>query len=150
MDNKENIDTLQELLKGEHMAIHIYDKTKNIQGDGQVMEMLGKFQQEHQKHAEQLSNRIKELGGQPNEGTGMAGMMAGVSSVINSIRGPEELLKQVYDGEDKGIHSYEDRVDDLDPVSQELVRTIMSEDHEHLKFFKARMEKEKVENKDKK
>ena len=71
--------------------------------------------------------------------------MANVTSVINSIRGPQQLLKQVYDGEDKGIHAYEERIEQLDPASQDTVRQIMKEDHEHLKWFKARMEKEKSE-----
>ena len=65
--------------------------------------------------------------------------------MINSIRGPKHLLEQVYDGEDKGIHAYEDRLNSLDPASQDRVKQIMEEDHEHLKWFKARMEKEKSE-----
>lgn len=146
MENNEQIDTLNELLKGEHMAINIYDKVKGIQQDGQVAQMLSEFEQEHIQHADRLAQRIVELGGEPKESTGFSGVMADIHSVINSLRGPKELLKQVYDGEDKGIHAYEDRIDEIDPVSQEIVRDIMKEDHEHLKWFKARMEKEKYEN----
>lgn len=68
-----------------------------------------------------------------------------MSAKINALRGPSHLLKQVYDGEDKGVHAYEDRIDELDSESQELVSEIMSEDHDHLKFFKERMESEKEE-----
>ena len=143
---KQQIDTLNELLKGEHMAINIYEKVKGIQQDEQVAQMLSTFEQDHQRHAEQLAHRITELGGEPKESTGLSGIMADINSVINSLRGPEELLKQVYSGEDKGIHAYEDRIDEIDSVSQEIVRKIMKEDHEHLKWFKARMEEEKAEN----
>jgi len=140
MERQHQIDTLNELLKGEHMAINIYGKTKGIQQDAQVAQMLSKFEQDHHRHAEQLAQRIKDLGGQPETGTGLAGVMADFSSVINSIRGPEEFLTQIYNGEDKGIHAYEDRIDEIDPASQEIVKQIMREDHEHLKWFESKME----------
>lgn len=145
MAEKQRIDKLNELLKGEHMAIHIYDKTKDLQQDTEVANMLNKFESDHKNHAELLSQRIIELGGHRDAGTGFTGMMADLTSVINSIRGPGQLLKQVYDGEDKGIHAYEERLDQMDPVSQVVIRHIMKEEHEHLKWFKARMEKEKSE-----
>lgn len=145
MEKQSQIDTLNELLKGEHMAIHSYDKTKEIQQDNQVAEMLAQFEHDHQRHAEQLTQRIKDLGGTPEAGTGFSGVMANMTSVINSMRGPEHLLRQIYDGEDKGVHAYEDRLDEMDPLSQNTVRQIMQEDHDHLKWFKSRMEKEKAE-----
>lgn len=145
MAEEHAINSLNELLKGEHMAIHIYNKTKELQQDSQVGNMFAKFEADHKRHAEQLTQRIKDLGGQPNATTGLSGMMADATSVINAIRGPQYLLRQVYDGEDKGIHAYEERLDQLDPASQDMIRQIMKEDHEHLKWFKARMEKEKSE-----
>lgn len=145
-DNQQYIDTLNELLKGELMAMNIYKETDDMQGDEQVMVMLDGFAQDHQEHAELLSNRIRELGGTPIESAGMAGTMADVSSKINALMGPSHLLKQLYDGEDKGVHSYEDRIDELDPESQQLVKEIMSTDHDHLKLFKERMESEKQEH----
>ena len=143
--NQQHIDTLNELLKGELMAMEIYQETEDMQGDEQVMVMLQQFAEDHQEHARLLAERIRELGGSPVTGTGMAGAMAGLSSKINALRGPSHLLKQVYDGEDKGVHAYDDRSDELDSESQDLVTEIMSTDHDHLKLFKERMESEKSE-----
>lgn len=145
MVEKQTIDKLNELLKGEHMAINIYEKTKELQQDTQVANMLAKFESDHKNHAELLTQRINELGGYPDASTGLPGKMADLTSVINSIRGPHQLLKQVYDGEDKGIHAYEERLEHMDPVSQVIIKQIIKEDHEHLKWFEARMEKEKSE-----
>lgn len=144
-NNQQYIDTLNELLKGELMAMEIYKETEDMQGDEQVMTMLQQFAKDHQGHAQLLAKRIRELGGTPVTGTGMAGAMAGMSSKFNALRGPSHLLKQVYDGEDKGVHAYEDRMDELDPQSQKLISEIMSEDHDHLKLFKERMESEEAE-----
>lgn len=145
METEKQIDTLNELLKGEHMAIHIYDKTKGLQRDDQIAAMLTKFQHDHQRHAEQLTQRIKVLGGTPDAGTGLAGIMADVSAVIDTLKGNEDFLTHIYNGEDKGIHAYEDRFDEIDVTSKGIVKQIMEEDHEHLKWFKSRMEKEKSE-----
>lgn len=144
-NNQHYIDTLNELLKGELMAMNIYKETDDMQGDEQVMAMLDEFAKDHEEHARLLANRIRELGGTPIDSASMAGAMVDISSKINALRGPAYLLKQVYDGEDKGVHAYEDRIDELDSASQELVRGIMSTDHDHLKRFKARMEAEKSE-----
>jgi len=149
MAEEKYIEKLNELLMGENLATHIYRRTQGLQEDSQVAMMLERFKQDHDRHAEQLKQRITELGGTPKTNMGMAGVMTNLSSTINSIRGPEHLLKQIYNGEDKGVHAYEDRIDELDSESQDLVKQIMREDHDHLKYFKARMEKEKKErNKD--
>ena len=145
MPNQKYIDTLNELLQGEMMAMYVYKETEDMQGDEQVMKMLSQFAKDHQEHAHLLAEQIRELGGTPKTDIGMGGTMANMSAKINALRGPSHLLKQVYDGEDKGVHAYEDRIDELDSESQELVSEIMSKDHDHLKFFKERMESEKEE-----
>ncbi|MHB8126253.1 MAG: ferritin-like domain-containing protein [Desulfitobacteriaceae bacterium] len=145
MSTSHQIETLNELLKGEHMAIDIYVKTKGLQKDIQVAEMLSNFENDHKQHAELLIKRINDLGGIPKGGTGLSGVMANLVATVNSYRGPEQLLKYLYDGEDKGIHAYEDRIDELDSISQNLVKQIALEDHEHLKQFKSRMEQEEKE-----
>ncbi len=146
VDNQHVIDTLNELLKGELMAMNIYAETNDMQGDEQVKEMLADFAKDHQEHVRLLSNRIEKLGGTPIENAGIGGTMANLSAKFNAQRGPSHLLEQLYSGEDRGVHAYEDRIDELDPESRAIVRQIMSTDHDHLKLFQERMETEKIEN----
>ncbi len=143
-ENQQYIDTLNQLLKGEFMAIRIYNQTKGTQGDEQVYHMLYQFETDHRRHARQLADRIKHLGGEPEISTGAIGFMANVTGKINSLRGPKHLLQQVYDGEAKGVHAYEDRVDELDSDSQQLVRKLIQEDHDHLRLFKERMKRRRA------
>ena len=145
MGKEHLVNTLNELLKGEQMAIHIYDRTKELQEDSQVAHMLARFEQDHKSHVEQLTTMIEGLGGKPNAKLGFSGFMANIASYVNSLRGPQHLLRQIYDGEDKGVHAYEDRVDELEPAYQAKIKKIMQEDHDHLKWFKDRMEEEKRE-----
>ncbi|MCK8824625.1 demethoxyubiquinone hydroxylase family protein [Fuchsiella alkaliacetigena] len=143
MTKEKSIEKLNELLKGENMAAHIYHKTKNLQQDAQVADMFARFAKDHRRHAQQLKNRIKELGGTPKADMDTAKVMAKIKSIINSLRGPKHIIKQVYNGEDKGVHAYEDRIDELDSKSQQLVKQIMNEDQKHLKNFEKRVEQER-------
>lgn len=145
MNHYHSVDTLKELLKGEMMAVNTYGKAKDWQKDEQVADMFARFHYDHKRHAEQLANRIIELGGAPEFSTGFAGIMSDLNTRYKSLRGPKHVMKQIYDGEDKGVHAYEDRIDELDSSSKDLVRKIMGEDHDHLKYFKSRFEEEKAE-----
>lgn len=145
MDNDKQIELLKELIRGEKMAVDAYRHVIDMQKDKQVKAMLEKFADDHSKHVEMLSERVRELGGDPQVNTGISGFMANTGAIINSMLSPERLLRQVYNGEDKGIHTYEDRIDELDEESAQLVQNIMEEDHDHLQMFKQRMESEKRE-----
>ena len=49
-------------------------------------------------------------------------------------RSSVDILKRAYDGEDKGIAAVEEVIsEDLDDTSLELVKNILSQDHDHLK-----------------
>ncbi|AUS95956.1 rubrerythrin family protein [Clostridium thermosuccinogenes] len=135
MDNPA-ITELNALLKGEEMAIHAYDRFINDVEDIDAKNQLKKFQSDHKKHSEILAKRIADLGGQPQHGTGTAGMMASVKGMMEELKGRStaEILKDAYDGEDKGIAAAEEVVKgDLDSESSRIVNQILTEDHAHLR-----------------
>lgn len=133
---EKNITELNAVLKGESMAIHSYERfMKNVK-DESVKAEFEKIVQDHKRHADELSGRIRALGGEPNRSTGLAGVMASAKMAVENIVAREtlDILKEGYDGEDKGIAMAEEVVKgDLDKESAELVNRILSEDHEHLR-----------------
>jgi len=135
MDNKV-VEELNAILKGEHMGINAYDRLINDCKDEKVRSELKKIQNDHIKHTQQLASRIEALGGKPQHGTGMGGLMASVMGNVESMTRSDTLnvLKRAYDGEDKGIAMAEEIIKgDLDEESNKLVKEILSEDHDHLK-----------------
>ncbi|MCK8826564.1 hypothetical protein MWH25_02215 [Natroniella acetigena] len=44
------------------------------------------------------------------------------------------------------VEAYEKRIDDLDPINQEIVQELIKEDKEHLRKFEARVDEERREN----
>lgn len=128
------IDNLNLILKGEHMAIDIYNSYITKMGNNEHKKILQGILLDHKRHALLLSERIQELGGNPEETRGAAGLMAETKAKIQSLfkMDVNELLKQVYDGEDKGIAKVDQLKEHLDEESRELVETMLSEDHNHL------------------
>jgi len=134
--NSGQVKALNSVLKGEHMAIDIYETFISKIDDRLVAEQLQMFQKDHQRHADILSARICELGGEPEESRGFAGAMAESMSKIKTwgYADKADMLRQLYDGEDKGIAASLSNVDGvLDEQSRRVIDEILSDDHDHLK-----------------
>lgn len=133
---EKSIAELNAILKGECMAIHSYERfIENVEDEG-VKAEFEKIVQDHERHADEVAGRIKALGGKPNRNTGLAGVMASMKMAVENIgtRETVDVLKDAYDGEDKGIAMAEEIVKgDLDGESAGLVNRILSEDHGHLR-----------------
>lgn len=136
---REVIDALNAFLKGEHMAIRSYNDFVYNLHDGELKKELQSIQMDHKEHAADIVQRIQEMGGQPQEGTGLAGFMAGTMMEVAELTGQGDLdiLERAYDGEDIGIDSASKIVQgNLDQESEELIRRILSDEHDHLKTLK--------------
>ncbi|MCX7841591.1 MAG: ferritin-like domain-containing protein [Clostridia bacterium] len=135
MDNKV-INELNAYLKGEYMAIQSYDKFISELQDENVKKEMQNIQQDHKEHASTIARRIQELGGKPVEGTGFAGLMADAKAAFESMkkRSPLQIIKEAYDGEDKGISvAHETVKGDLDEESRKMIEGMLKKDNEHLK-----------------
>jgi bacterioferritin len=130
------ISIFNQILKGEHMAMDIYDSyINNIEDEG-LRENLQKLQQDHKSHAMKLSTYIQDLGGAPQENRGFAGVMAQTMGITNTFfkQEPKEILTELYNGEDKGIAKVVELTEGkLDEKSKGLVEEILAKDHDHLK-----------------
>jgi bacterioferritin len=129
-----NIKTLNELLKGEHMAVQSYESVMPYLSENTRKEISGIIR-DHKEHALEISDRITKLGGMPVESTGMAGAMSQMKLKAESlVQDEKSMLVKLYDGEDQGIAAVEKVSEgDLDKTSMEMVRKMLRTDHDHLK-----------------
>lgn len=129
-----NVKTLNELLQGEHMAIHGYESVMPALEEN-TRKQIGDILKDHKQHALELSDRITALGGIPEESTGIAGVMSQTKLKAESMmRDEKSMLRKLYDGEDQGIAAVEKIIKgDLDSASKDLVDKILRTDHDHLK-----------------
>jgi bacterioferritin (cytochrome b1) len=143
MDNK-TLDTLNDLLKGEEMAITSYSRFIQEARDEELKNKLKEIQKDHNKHSQLISERIIELGGTPKYGLGMAGVMADVKYAVESMggRSDREILEGAKLGEDQGVAMAEKVANDkLDEKSLKLVHDIMQVDHHHIQSLEKLLEK---------
>lgn len=141
--NSGQVEALNKVLNGEHMAIDTYDVFINKIDDPNLKESLRSYKRDHEEHARLLSGKIRELGGKPKESRGLAGTMSQSMSVVRTMIVPdkEDIIKQLYNGEDKGIAATENIIrDELDAENKKLVNEIISTDHEHLKGLRSLLE----------
>lgn len=129
------VNELNTVLKGEHMAVESYDRYIHAIEDDEVKEEFRKIMEDHKKHVKLLEDRIKELGAKPEEDLGIAGIMANAKIAMKTMGNKKniDLVKQIYEGEDKGIAMVEEIIKgDLDDESAKLMEEILSKEYEHL------------------
>ncbi len=142
------VDTLNDLLKGEEMAITSYSRFIHEASDEDLKKEFKEIQKDHNKHSQLLSERIIDLGGTPKYGTGMAGVMADVKHAFETMdqRTNHDILKEAWHGEDQGVAMAEKVADDkLDEKSARLVQDIMQVDHDHIKSLEKLLDKHRVQ-----
>lgn len=93
------------ILKGEYMAIGVYDEYIENPKHSKLKDDLIAFRQEHIVHALRLTRFIEDNGGIPDENTGWRGFFTRLAVKINSwrCREPAEILRILYQGEDRGL-----------------------------------------------
>lgn len=135
----EQINALNAVLRGEHMALDIYNIYIDKIDDKKLAEKMQKISNDHKNNAYKISSQISNLGANPEENRGMAGAMSRAMGNIKTMAVVDEvdILKHLYNGEDKGIAAALEVVQgDLNTESKKLIGEILSNDHDHLKEIK--------------
>lgn len=140
----ENTKALNQILRGEHMAIGIYDTYINILPHGDLRLELTRIKDDHERHARELAAYVEQAGGTPVDSSGMAGSMADFMGRVETLvhPDPQDILQQLYDGEDKGLaRAVQYSEHKLSREEQQLLDQIFSDEHDHLKQLQALMSK---------
>jgi uncharacterized protein (TIGR02284 family) len=128
MSAEESVRQLNSLLRGEIAAIETYRQAIDEVSDGGRVatvgnvDLLRQLQTEHQQAVTALRDRIAQIGGQPSESSGAWGAWAQiVQGTANLFGGDAGALKTLKEGEEHGLKDYEEALDDVDPISHELI-----------------------------
>ena len=84
--------------------------------------LLRGIQQEHDRAAETLRDRIRELGGEPSDSSGAWGAWAATVQSTMNLFGDASALKGLKEGEEHGLKDYQAGLEDVDPESAQLVQ----------------------------
>ena len=109
-ESKASIEELNAYLKGEYMAIDSYKKYINKATDPAVKADLERNLQDHTRHAQMISDRIRQLGGEPAESVDLKGKMGQLMNSIKNMtdKSDREICEEAYTGKSKVENGYGD------------------------------------------
>jgi bacterioferritin (cytochrome b1) len=121
------VEHLNSFLRGEISAAETYRMgIEKLSGNAQSSEasvgLLREMQSEHGRAAQALRDRIRELGGEPEDSSGAWGVWAKVAEGVANLLGDTASLKALKEGEEHGLKSYTSAVSEIDISSADLVQ----------------------------
>lgn len=138
MDRDDILDGLEELIQLDIDANHAYGQAiKNID-DPMIREKLVLFQSDHRRHADVLSEKMRELGGTPPELTkDFKGFFISGFTALRSMTGTKGALEAMETNERLTNSKYEKAVKSDFPADiASIVRANLADEQRHLAFIR--------------
>lgn len=119
------IDALNSLLRGEISATETYNQALEKFAGRPAEAELRRLRDEHRTAANDLRRHVHEHAGDPSTGSGAWGAWAKFVEGTAKVFGETAALKALKEGEEHGIKSYQDALedDDLSADCKALIRT---------------------------
>jgi hypothetical protein len=121
------VDKLNAFLRGEISATETYrmaieKASASAKAPETSLGLLREIQAEHGRAAQSIRDRIRELGGEPQDSSGAWGVWAKFTEGIANLLGETASLKALKEGEEHGLKDYLAGVDTIDLASGDLVQ----------------------------
>lgn len=124
VDNTDkSVNHLDSFLRGEISSVETYRQALDKVQDQRVRNELQNLLRSHQERCDLLRARIVELGGNPSTSSGLWGTFAKLVAGTGKAFGVGPALSALQQGEEHGLNDYRRDLSDLDPQSQELIRS---------------------------
>lgn len=129
-----DVNTLNELLRGEMSAIETYRQALEKVGTESGVQDLHRFAKDHRDAADQLWRHIEQHGGEPSESSGAWGAWAQAVEGTAKLFGNAAALKALKEGEEHGLKSYQSALEnkDMAPECLTLLRDLSGKLREHI------------------
>lgn len=118
-----SVNHLDSFLRGEISSVETYRQALDKVQDQRVRNELQNLLRSHQERCDLLRARIVELGGNPSTTSGLWGTFAKLIEGTGKAFGVGPALAALQQGEEHGLNDYRRDLSDLDPQSQELIRS---------------------------
>jgi uncharacterized protein (TIGR02284 family) len=100
-------DSLNSLLRGELAATETYQQAMAKVGDEHGSAELRQLRDDHREAANAIRQHIHQLGGKPDQDSGVWGVWAKAVEGTAKLFGDTAAMKALKEGEEHGIRSYE-------------------------------------------
>ncbi|MFP2934462.1 ferritin-like domain-containing protein [Pyxidicoccus sp. 3LG] len=117
-----DVDTLNSFLRGEISAVETYRQAIGRVSDDRLRDTLEECQHDHEHRVEELRERIRKLGGEPVESSGVWGTFAKVIQGGADMLGDKAAIQALEEGEDHGLNDYQRDSDQVHGEARRFVR----------------------------
>jgi uncharacterized protein (TIGR02284 family) len=117
-----DVETLNSFLRGEISAVETYRQALGRVSDERLRGALEECQHDHEHRVEELRERIRRLGGEPVEGSGVWGTFAKIVQGGADLLGDKAAIQALEEGEDHGLHDYQRDVDQVHGEARRFVK----------------------------
>ncbi|MDI1446186.1 DUF2383 domain-containing protein [Polyangium sp. 6x1] len=115
------LDRLNDLLRGELASVETYDLALRSVRDADLTSSLRQIHESHQRRVDRLRNKVRELGGEPAQSSGVWGAFARIVQRGADLLGHRAALAALEEGEDQGKKRYMRDTDELEPPVRDFV-----------------------------
>ena len=122
--NEHCIEVCNGLLRGELSAIETYEQAIEKHSDSPAATELRRICSEHSRAANRITANVRQMGGEPEEGSGAWGVFANAVQGTANLFGAGSALESLKRGEEAGRQDYQDALldDDVMPECKQMIR----------------------------
>jgi D-serine deaminase-like pyridoxal phosphate-dependent protein len=118
----DQIDKLNELLRGEMSAVETYDiALGHMEPDSAARSTLTTCRDSHARRVELMAREVSTAGGTPSAKSGPWGAFAKVVETGATAFGEKVAIAALEEGEDKGLRDYREAIAACDGTTRELI-----------------------------
>lgn len=117
-----DVETLNSFLRGEISAVETYRQALGHVSDENLRGALEECRQDHEHRVEELRERIRRMGGEPVESSGLWGTFAKLVQGGADLLGDKAAIQALEEGEDHGLNDYQRDVDQVHGEARRFVK----------------------------
>lgn len=130
-NREQDIKYFNSFLKNELAAVETYGQCIEKVDDEKIAARLTDLQQSHQKRAQLLSQKIIELGGEPEQSSGVWGSFSKMFEGGAKLFGDSSAISALEQGENRGQEDYQEKVSNLSPEARSFIGAAILPEHLH-------------------
>lgn len=134
-------DTLKNLIALDFDAVAAYEAAINRLDDPLIKDQLGEFMSDHQRHIQELSAIVRELGELPPTDKDFKAVLTQGKVVIGNLAGDKGILQAMKSNEDDTNQAYEQALKrtDILPRAEGLLKQNLADERRHRSWIEERL-----------
>ncbi|HYE34249.1 ferritin-like domain-containing protein [Methylocaldum sp.] len=135
------IDTLTNLIELDFDAVAAYEAAIKRLDDGAIGDQLGQFMSDHQRHIQELSHIVRDLGRVPPIEADFKAVLTQGKVIIGNIAGDKGILQAMKSNEDDTNQAYSQALQrtDILPQARPVLQRNLADERRHRAWIEERL-----------